>query len=81
MAIWVEERVSLQVFTMHNRQYGASFHGAYLRTTYQVLLEAHELALACRGGDRTAKSATVSSGNPWHSTPTPDWETQLFLDD
>ncbi len=40
------ERVKLQVFSMRSMASGAAFHRAYLSSTQQAFLEAHELAFA-----------------------------------
>jgi len=40
------ERTKLQVFTMRSMASGAAFHCAYLHSTQQAFLEAHELAFA-----------------------------------
>ena len=40
------ERTKLQVFSMRSMASGAAFHCAYLHSTQQAFLEAHELAFA-----------------------------------
>jgi len=44
------ERTKLQVFSMRSMASGAAFHCAYLHSTQQAFLEAHELAFAYFGG-------------------------------
>jgi hypothetical protein len=44
------ERTKLQVFSMRSMASGAAFHCAYLHSTQQAFLEAHELAFAYFSG-------------------------------